>query len=582
MTGRRPRTPSRPPSRPPRSRLRLAARAAVGGGVVLPLGLGLWETLRAAFGVVPALGFGPASLAPWRALFDQPGLATSLRLTLVTGFGATLAALALALGFCALVQRRAAERGAGRLILPLLAAPHAAVAIGLAFLIAPSGWIARLISPGLSGWSDPPALATVNDGWGLALMLGLVIKEVPFLILVTLMALGQVPVRALMATGRSLGHGPGAVWVGVILPRIYPMIRLPVWAVLAFSLSVVDMAIVLGPSNPPVLAVAVLRRFADPDLAALLPGSAGAVAQALVVAAGIALWHGGERLAARLWRWRGARGPRGGAAEAPLAGLAAAAVSGLATGIAALACLGLWSFAQRWNFPRDLPEIWTLSAWITIGGWRDAAATTLLIGAASALLSLALAVAWLEGDDRSPRSGGRAAAALIWLPLFVPQVASVYGLNVVFLRLGLSGGPAAVIWAHVVFVFPYVLLALSGPWHRLDRRLVATAAALGAGPGRRLWSVKLPALIRPVLVAAAIGFAVSVAQYLPTLLPGAGRVATLTTEAVALSSGADRRLAAVHGVVQAALPLAVYGLAVLLPGLPARRRRRAGTIAGVA
>ena len=77
--------------------------------------------------------------------------------------------------------------------------------------------------------------------------------------------------------------------------------------------------------------------------------------------------------------------------------------------------------------------------------------------------------------------------------------------------------------------------------------------------------VKLPLLLRPILTAAAIGFAVSVAQYLPSLFIGAGRVATLTTEAVALSSGADRRIAGLYGLLQAALPWAVYTLAILLP-----------------
>ena len=40
-----------------------------------------------------------------------------------------------------------------------------------------------------------------------------------------------------------------------------------------------------------------------------------------------------------------------------------------------------------------------------------------------------------------------------------------------------------------------------------------------------------------ILTAAAVGFAVSVGQYLPTLLIGAGRLPTITTEAVALASG---------------------------------------------
>jgi hypothetical protein len=47
--------------------------------------------------------------------------------------------------------------------------------------------------------------------------------------------------------------------------------------------------------------------------------------------------------------------------------------------------------------------------------------------------------------------------------------------------------------------------------------------------------------VRPALLAFATGFSVSMAQYMPTLWLGAGRFATLTTETVALSSGAASR-----------------------------------------
>ena len=175
--------------------LRATVLVLVLGGIILPITLGLWETLRAAFGILPAIGARELSLEPWRALVALPGFATSLRLTLITGFGATLLALVLATGFCAAVHGRIGASAGGRLLAPYLAAPHAALAIGVAFLIAPSGWIARLISPWLTGWTLPPQIASVHDGWGLALMLGLLVKEVPFLLLVILSALGQVPVR---------------------------------------------------------------------------------------------------------------------------------------------------------------------------------------------------------------------------------------------------------------------------------------------------------------------------------------------------------------------------------------------------
>ena len=80
-------------------------------------------------------------------------------------------------------------------------------------------------------------------------------------------------------------------------------------------------------------------------------------------------------------------------------------------------------------------------------------------------------------------------------------------------------------------------------------------------------------LLRPILLAAAVGFSVSIALYLPTLFAGAGKFATLATEAVAANAGADRRLVGVYGFLQAALPLAGFALALLLPRLVFRHRR---------
>ena len=59
----------------------------------------------------------------------------------------------------------------------------------------------------------------------------------------------------------------------------------------------------------------------------------------------------------------------------------------------------------------------------------------------------------------------------------------------------------------------------------------------------------------------------------PTLFLGAGRIATLTTEAVTLSSSADRRIVGTYASLQAALPFAAYALALALPRLIFRNRR---------
>jgi putative thiamine transport system permease protein len=183
------------------------------------------------------------------------------------GFAATLVSFVLACGFCALTVQSAFVRRCERALAPLLATPHVAVAVGFAFLIAPSGWIARLISPELTGWDRPPALVTVRDPYGFSFAVGLVLKEVPYLVLMMLAASGQVAVRPLLAAARGMGYSATTAWAKVVLPLIYRQIRLPLYAVLAFSLSTVEVGLILAPGNPPPLSVLALRWYQAPDLA---------------------------------------------------------------------------------------------------------------------------------------------------------------------------------------------------------------------------------------------------------------------------------------------------------------------------
>ena len=78
-----------------------------------------------------------------------------------------------------------------------------------------------------------------------------------------------------------------------------------------------------------------------------------------------------------------------------------------------------------------------------------------------------------------------------------------------------------------------------------------------------------PLLRSAVAAAFAVGFAVSVAQFLPTLFVGGGRFATVTTEAVALSAGGQRSLLAAYAVLQWLLPACLFALALVL----GRKRR---------
>ena len=243
-------------------------------------------------------------------------------------------------------------------------------------------------------------------------------------------------------------------------------------------------------------------------------------------------------------------------------------------GLASLAALALWSVAAAWRFPVAWPQAFTAETWRWAeAGLRRPLLTSLALAAGSTAVALALALACLEHESRT---GPRPAARVLWLvylPLLVPQVSFLFGLQVALVTLRLDGTWTAVVWAHLTFVLPYVFLMLREPYLALHPAYAAAARTLGRSGNAVFWRIKLPLLRRPIAVAAAVGFTVSLALYLPTLFAGAGRVATLTTETLSLASGGDRRLAAAAGLVLALLPLAALALAA---AVPAPRGLRAG------
>jgi putative thiamine transport system permease protein len=571
-------TGAAPPRRAPLA-LRLAPAitlAAFAG----PIAAGLAGTALPAFGYLPSIGGHAFGLEPWHRLFAQPGFATSVVTTLGIGWAATLLAVAVALGWGLLVHHRPWAMRLGNAVAPLLATPHSALAIGFAFLVAPSGWLLRWVSPGLTGLEIPPDVSTVGHPSGWPVVACLMLKEVPYLMLMTLSALNQVRAREQFAAARALGYGPASAALKVVLPQLYPQLRLPIYAVLAFSLTVVDVALVLGPGHPPTLAVLAVRWFSDPDVQLYFPAAAAAILLLVLVAASIGLWHAAERLLARWGRGWLAAGVRPSILAAAGAAAGRSAVVLMALAALSLAGMALWSLAAQWRYPDALPAAWTLSHWQRQAqALRGPLLATLGVAAAATMLALVLSIACLENEAHGSARRGRAstgapgtatAGALYWplyLPLLVPQVAFLFGAQVLLVRTGLDGSAAAVIWAHLIFVLPYLFLSLADPWRAYDERYTRTALALGASRARVFWRIKLPILLAPALLAAAVAFAVSVGLYLPTLFAGGGRIATLTTEAVTLSASADRRVIGVWALLQALLPLVAYGAALALPRL---------------
>jgi putative thiamine transport system permease protein len=233
--------------------------------------------------------------------------------------------------------------------------------------------------------------------------------------------------------------------------------------------------------------------------------------------------------------------------------------------------MAVWSVAQRWRFPDLSPSQFSSRFWQY--EWDAILATigqSLIIATICATVALILA---LIAQEYRIRYQWQVPGYIIAIPMLIPQLSILFGLQVITLYSAHDAYLFWVCWAHIFFAFPYVYLSLDGPWRSYDEGLTRIGLSLGKHPLNVWIKIKLPILLPAIAFAWAIGISVSLAQYLPTLVLGAGRIATLTTEAVALSSGFDRRVTAIYAIWQAILPLIFFSLAMILSRTHSRYRR---------
>lgn len=539
-----------------------------------PIAGGLIGVVLPAFGWFPALGGHTFNLQAWQNLFAQPGLGTMVGLSLLTGLASSIIALGITvLLLSALLDTPWLVR-VQKTLSPLLSVPHAAAAIGVAFLFAPSGLFTRLISPWLTQWQQPPDWLFPGDAMGISMIIGLVVKEMPFLLLMALASLKHCNAINHHRLARSLGYSPMTAFFKAVWPTLYPLLRLPMMAVIVYATSSVEMAIILGPSTPAPLSAMILRWFSDPDLAMRFQASAGALLQLGVSVFALAIYFGAEKIISALSKTLLTNGKRRYAD-----GFVSAIASGVSVfwfGLLVIGLLGLliWSFAGFWRFPDALPNQFIIKNWSRgLPALANPIYQAAWIGVLSTLIATVMTLLMLEAQSHRSRPLPRFAHIILYLPLIVPAIAFLFGIVWMQELAGITAGFWPVVAVHVIFVLPYVYLAVAANYQTLDERWSAIAQSLGASTWRVFWSVRVPLLTVPILTAIAVGLAVSFGQYLPTLLVGGGRVNTITLEAVSIATGGARRLTAVYALTQMLLPMLAFFIAINLPKWLLRNRR---------
>ncbi len=494
---------------------------------------------------------GLTDVAGFQAFLQHPQIWGAAKLTVTTSVISTLLALAFAVLVVTSNHKRLLTETSS-----FLALPHLALAIGLGFLIAPTGLIARVLGTVME-WDSPPQWVTVQDPFGAGLIAALVLKETPFLVWALASLLNRDDLKQLFAdhmkVARSLGHSKVSAWIAVLLPQLLPRISLPLIAVFVYGATVVDMALVIGPTQPPVLANMIWTDLNDSDPFNNERGAAGVLVLTLLIVVTLALakillwittpltknlllgrqgnvWRTTEASSFTWNVWRG-------------------------TYLLILLFLATASVTGHYPYPHLLPETLSTRSWSTLASDPRPLFTSAILALATSFAATVAVIAWLESQNPS-RDRVMLLASIA--ALCIPSLLIALGQYRTFLAFGITGTATAMFFAHILPVSAYVFVMLQGPYRAYDKRWQATSQGLLASRLRFLVQVKWPMLKAPILSASAVGFAVSVAQYIPAQLAAAGRYTTLPMEAVTLSSGGNRALIATYALALMLLPLIAF------------------------
>lgn len=206
---------------------------------------------------------------------------------------------------------------------------------------------------------------------------------------------------------------------------------------------------------------------------------------------------------------------------------------------------GEWSFEAFRQIVQPTPG--------DLVGERLARATLLSLryAAGTVLVALPLGAALALGLSRRRFLGRRFLEALALTPLAVSSIAFGFGLLQTF-RTGLFaslGTGIAIVVAHSVLAFPFVVRTLRPTFERLDRSLREAARSLGANGWRAFRDVELPLALGGLLVAAVFAFALSIAEMTAVTLLASPQSATMPLLVYQLLSSRNFQAASAMAVV---------------------------------
>lgn len=135
---------------------------------------------------------------------------------------------------------------------------------------------------------------------------------------------------------------------------------------------------------------------------------------------------------------------------------------------------------------------------------------TMIVAAASTLLSSAIGTLAAIGMDRYRFRGKGAIDVLLYVPVVIPEIVLGIALLGTFSLTQVPLGLISLVIAHTTFCIPFVVFTIRARLDGYDKSVEEAAMDLGANRRRVFWHITLPILFPGVLSGAMLAFTLSI------------------------------------------------------------------------
>ncbi|MBX0323934.1 iron ABC transporter permease [Halomicroarcula sp. F13] len=411
-------------------------------------------------------------------------------------------------------------------ILPFVL-PSIMVAVGFVATFGQNGTLNAVL--GTLGLGEVDLLFTLE-----AVIIAHAFYNAPLVARVTTAAWESVDASA-VETARSLGASPRRAFLDVVAPQLYPSVLMGAALTFVFTFGTFPIVLALGGFQLATVEVFVYQLIRDFEYA---EAAALAIVE-LVVSLGLLYAylryearHSVRSRGIRPLPRRPLRPPSRSLGDLlPRAGLAVYGVVALAVFVAPIASMVYASVSgpdgltlAHYEF---LVRRQATAAAFQVTPW-DAVRNSLLFGVGSLLLALPMGVVVAVLTTREYR-GRKLVDAVGMAPLAVSSIVVgigllrglVFGVEIGGTRLAI-GGALAIVAAHAVSGYPFVVRTVAPGLEGMDQSLVESARALGAPRARVISDVELPLVWPAVVAGAAFAFAISVGEFSATVVLATG------------------------------------------------------------